>query len=777
MLTPADQALIRRDTAIPGLELTLDPEAFVAALGPQLTDCTVTAAAITYVRYKPGRDCLVGYRLQTSNGPLDVYATAYGPDAAIKVPKRLQRLRQSERSVRPVTVWPEAAIVVHVFPNDEVLKLLPRIANAESRSALLQKMLPDRPGLWGATLECLRYKPLRRYVARLRGTDNASAVLKLFADREGPNALVAAKRLQSTDTLRIRQPLSRSHSKQLLVLEWLEGEILADLITDPSRAIPGISATGAALWALHRQSAGQLPTRTPTQDAGAIAAAAEWLAQVYPPLARECQQLAGKLAERLNTLPVLKTSIHGDFHSEQVLASGSRITLLDLDRAARGHPAIDLGWMQAHLERDALAGLLSASDVHGLCEALVDGYAAAGGIVEQPALAIYTAAGLMRLAPEAFRRREPEWPSSMAALIRRAEALLKPSTPTPASMTPADDPVLTDPGMPFFAQAVDATHMREALSTALRSVPNINVAAPLRRLRVLRHKPGRRCLIEYTLTNTATGQPLSILGKARAKGLDRKTYALYQWLWHHGFGPDSPDHIQVPEPLGLLPTLHMWLQRRVSGVRSTTLLTEPEGVSVAEQVADALYKLHRHGPIPTRRHSVADELGILATQLSVVVRTQPRWRSRIERILEACRHRATSIPPGPELPIHRDFYPDQVLIDGPRTYLLDLDLYAHGDAAVDVGNFVAHAQEYALRLYGDAGALDGPTEHFVAHYLTKNTDTSRDAVRVYTTLSLARHIAISQRIPKRRPLAATLMDLCEQRLGIATACQPHTSTV
>ena len=34
--------------------------------------------------------------------------------------------------------------------------------------------------------------------------------------------------------------------------------------------------------------------------------------------------------------------------------------------------------------------------------------------------------------------------------------------------------------------------------------------------------------------------------------------------------------------------------------------------------------------------------------------------------------------------IHRDFYPDQVLVDGARVYLLDLDLYSLGEPPLDV---------------------------------------------------------------------------------------------
>ena len=53
--------------------------------------------------------------------------------------------------------------------------------------------------------------------------------------------------------------------------------------------------------------------------------------------------------------------------------------------------------------------------------------------------------------------------------------------------------------------------------------------------------------------------------------------------------------------------------------------------------------------------------------------------------------------------VHRDFYHDQLLFDAERTWILDLDCAARGDAAMDVGNFVAHLVEGAWR-----GVYAGP---------------------------------------------------------------------
>jgi len=89
---------------------------------------------------------------------------------------------------------------------------------------------------------------------------------------------------------------------------------------------------------------------------------------------------------------------------------------------------------------------------------------------------------------------------------------------------------------------------------------------------------------------------------------------------------------------------------------------------------------------------------------------------------------------------------------------------ARGDPALDLGNFAAHLREHALRVRGDADALSGLERALTEHYCAL-TGVAAGAVAAYTTLSLARHIAISQRLPARRHLTGTLLALTEARLG------------
>jgi len=72
MLSSAESDLVRRDRAIPGLGIVLDPDAFVGALRRAEPEADLRMAQVMYVRYKPQRYCRVAYRLDLAGTELDV---------------------------------------------------------------------------------------------------------------------------------------------------------------------------------------------------------------------------------------------------------------------------------------------------------------------------------------------------------------------------------------------------------------------------------------------------------------------------------------------------------------------------------------------------------------------------------------------------------------------------------------------------------------------------------------------------------------------------------
>lgn len=818
MLSRHDAALAERDPMLPALATVLDPVAFSTLIGQLVEGATPASACITYLRYKPGASCLVGYQLDMDGASLDVYAIARPRDAHDKFAKARKRVSVPGALGRGRIVIEDQGLIVGTFPNDDVLRALPRLMGAATRGELLGTLLPERPDLWNGAIELLRYKPERRYVACLHGESGTRAVLKMYSNSDFARAELNAAQLMSGRILRLPRRLGCSHKRQMLAFGWADGRLLSELLAAKQPDEDALRGVGRALGELHEQEPGRLAMRSQETHARSLFRAAQGVANVCPELRIRAHQAARELGRRLVASPMQPRAVHGDFHPGQVLVDPAGIAILDLDEAALSDPVADIGSFAAQLERDVLLGRMTASHASSALETLQEGYASVARRPSPEHLVLHAAAALLRLAPEPFRQREPDWPLLSAVIIERVEAWLQQAnTQAPRSRTtetksqrpldsalavlepggqqsamscqstgdsqesgaaalelvhrtighsardiPVEDQcgAMTDSAMPLLARALDPMEMSCRLRALATNGPYADLQ--LRAIRAVRHRPGRRCLIEYDVESTSG--PLTLVGKLRARGLDSRTYRLCRSLWDSGFSVNSARGIDVPEPVGAVPDLSMWLQRKVAGTATTRSLCEPNAAALARRIVDAAHELHRAGPASSRQHTIADELRILRERLTEVALIEPRWAHRLRLLLSNCERIAARIPTPSTCGIHRDFYADHVLVDAARLHLLDFDLYCNGDPALDIGNFLAHLTEQGLREHGDPEAFADQQAAMAEHYYSLAGKHAAIAVEAYSALTLARHVHISMRIDTRRRCVEPLLQLCEERL-------------
>lgn len=330
--------------------------------------------------------------------------------------------------------------------------------------------------------------------------------------------------------------------------------------------------------------------------------------------------------------------------------------------------------------------------------------------------------------------------------------------------------VVSDPAMPTLALALDPAEVKRQFAARLPRLAGVRSRVALHAIRVTRYKPQCRCVIEYDIEvagEDCATEAATLIGKVRARRFGKSGFRLLDAFWKAGFAANSEDGIAVPQPIATISKFQMWLQRKVPGKASARLLPEPGGVALAQRIAEAAHKLHL-AAVPTERsHTMADELRILRQRLASVGQLKPAWTGRIARLTEACDRLGAATPKPVLCGIHRDFYPDQVIVDGARLYVLDFDLYCAGDPALDIGNFIAHLTEQSLRVLGDVDALAEVQCAMEERFIGLSGETTRAAVRAYSTLTLARHVFLSTLFPERSAFTASLLDLCEQRLGIA----------
>jgi thiamine kinase-like enzyme len=187
---------------------------------------------------------------------------------------------------------------------------------------------------------------------------------------------------------------------------------------------------------------------------------------------------------------------------------------------------------------------------------------------------------------------------------------------------------------------------------------------------------------------------------------------------------------------------------------------------VTKRIATALVKLHACELSPPRKHAIVDELSLLSDRLSEVMTQLPEksnelQRLRIERVLDNCHRIAETIDEKAGVPLHRDFYQDQILFSNDQTFLVDLDLVAIGHPALDVGNFLAHLTEHGIRRFDNANHWYREESEIANHYVANYPGVTFYEINAFKALSLARHIYLSWSRPNRRRTTSRIIEEAE----------------
>ncbi|MFT3721437.1 hypothetical protein [Pseudorhodoferax sp.] len=741
----ADAGVIARERALPGLALVLDADAFADALRglPGLAD--VQRAEPRYLRYKPGTSCVAAFAVQRRGAPgLLLSAKALAPARFAEAWRRprWQAAVQAGAPDAPRALAAQAVLVLEP-QHDRGVPALRQLADPQRGAVLLRGVLGQGAE---APIATLRWKPERRWVG-LAGAEGAPvAVLRAGSGAAFGRALLGA----AVGAAHGGAPLlGADGAAQLFATAWLPGRSLCP--EHGGQATPQqLAQAGAALARLHASRFRHPVARTRADELRALAQLSADLQALDRSLGVQAERLLQRLRQAFAALPPEQpVLVHGDFSLDQVVdGGGPMLRLIDWDRSACAEAAVDLGSAWARLEAQALAGVLPAAAAYAGAQALCEGHAAGAGRMAD-GVRPHAAAALLRLGAEPFRLRLPDWPARSAALLARAEALLAPA--------PAAAPrQAIDPAMPMLDAALDTAGMRAPVADAL-GVPGAAVDSA----QLVRHRPGRRALVAYRVA-LPDGAACEVLGKLRAKGLHRAGHAVQHALW---LRRGELAAFSVPEPLAAWPERAMWLQRRAPGHPATERLLPGADTAPAAAIGRALAALQASGIDSGQRWSNADELAMLRQRLAEAAARLPALAARIGLLSEGCAALAARLPVPVAACLHRDFYPDQVLLGAGPPVLLDFDLCARGDAALDAGNFIAHLIEQALRQHGDTRALDAHARAFAQAYQAGMPQVEPRAVALHTTLSLARHVFICTRIPARQSMAEAVLALCEMRLA------------
>lgn len=420
-------------SCLPGLgdlPALLDPGGALVLLTEAGLD--VTDVQTTYLRLKPGGGALVGVTIHHRGGSLPGYVRTGSRRRCAEVAAKWSRLRVPDTPLgRAVLVHPGGHSLICLFPADAALRQLPVVVGPDT----LKRHLATLPTLRHAgrrvsgrasQLHPLRYKPERRFVARLdtrlradgERAEQTAWIVRYLGGQRGRRTAAAASALYRAGAP-VPEPLGVLMGGQLLVEGRIPGRELAE-------SLPGDGASAQALAGalrrFHRCGASLDAVMTPADLLVRAQRSLAVLTGVLPAEAGRARALLNGLYRAAPDRAPLGPT-HGDLHLHQVIVGPAGPVLVDLERAAMGDPLHDVGSLLAHMK--AVAGASSARRASDFGEELVDAVLR-DGAGSPSRLAFHVAAGLVEQALLAFRQLQPAWSERVATLLAQADEELKP---------------------------------------------------------------------------------------------------------------------------------------------------------------------------------------------------------------------------------------------------------------------------------------------------------------------------------------------------------------
>lgn len=416
------------DPALPARDDLLDPALVADLLSASLGDgrrLDVSGAELVRVKYRIGESLRVLYRLNVSGRAHLVTGRMFTGGRSADAHRKAVRdalssdgapsngLRSTVLDQGRDTVW-------WSFPNDRRLVGLDAVLDP----ARLPAMLRDAAGEW-STSAVVQYVPERSVTLRaLDPADQTLAYVKCYAPRTQDVVRLAARydflasRLRTADpTLRSPRALAHACDRHLLLLEPMPGQSWLEL--DPSSAVDALRHLGRAIAVVH---ATPLGGNTATEvrrfgrlDLAHVTRAGELISQARPELAAATRTLTTRLA---SDPPALQEQVllHGDCHPGNVLVTGDRLSLIDLDQAGTGPAAADIGSLLARLNHGSILRERDPATATLMTSTFLEGYAQVRALPDDRTLRWYAAAAL--LAERGIRAVNRIRPSALSRLDR-----------------------------------------------------------------------------------------------------------------------------------------------------------------------------------------------------------------------------------------------------------------------------------------------------------------------------------------------------------------------
>lgn len=401
--------VLPHDPALPQLARVLDESAMAAVFAEAIDrhGVVVERCTVDRVKYRPRRNCTLSYRLHLRDSATDqrfeqvVAARACSDgESSVRFAKAAQVPLQPSLAGPSLHLLPELDMVTWWWPNDPKLDAPGVLSHGERLRrevlpALVHTLSQGQGTLVDHEVVLAQYVPEHRLCARVdlrwrEGIDlvDRSVYAKASRDPDGHTVHRQLCALQACPAVRE----GRLHVPRALMwqaeagLHWQEAVPGRPLLEQPASLARWAGPLGAQLAALHGTPVPSALPMTVGEQRERLSDVMAVLQQALPDSRPDLQRLNGRLKTGLYGFAQEQLStLHGDLHPNNLLASGDRLTLIDLDDLRRGPASLELGsWRAEGMYRAMLEGESPRRD-DAMWQALLEGYAAAGGVVPSAA--------------------------------------------------------------------------------------------------------------------------------------------------------------------------------------------------------------------------------------------------------------------------------------------------------------------------------------------------------------------------------------------------------
>lgn len=316
-------------------------------------------------------------------------------------------------------------------------------------------------------------------------------------------------------------------------------------------------------------------------------------------------------------------------------------------------------------------------------------------------------------------------------------------------------------GLPAVAQAFPNDLLLDSLSQAASSRTALTLLqtglegrsrVEAVRVQIVGYKPTRRCSLRYRL-HSGDGRGSTIFGKVLPADLYYRLHNLHRQAAEVG-ERERWEMLRFARPAGRVGAWKMIWWRRAAGRSLFHLLECEELAAASARVGWALAELHASSLDWRSTHLAVRELATLTGWISAVSRVEPEERSWLEEAHRRLIRGALGSGPITLVPAHRDFYDKQILVDGDRVTVLDLETAALAEPELDVANFLAHLE--LRRMQGRSFDLESTAEAFLAGYSSRSRPPDRRRLGWYRCSTLTRLACVYALRPRWSGLAEPL---------------------